>query len=152
LRRVTVDAVKCAGCRYCELACSGRRHQMFSPALSRVIVVKDDRHGLDYPVLCHQCQECLPEINCPAGAIKRVDGCLVVGDDCVGCGLCVEACRFGAVKMVDGRPIACDLCGGDPECVKRCPTGALSYLEHDGGYVSAADELDGLQRRLGITG
>jgi carbon-monoxide dehydrogenase iron sulfur subunit len=150
MKRITVDPEKCAGCRYCELACSGRRHHLFSTALSRVTVMKDDHRGLDYPVLCHQCEDCPPENNCPTGAIKRAGGCIVVGDGCVGCGLCVEECRFGAVKLVDGRPIVCDLCGGDPECVKRCPTGALSYEEYDGVYGSVEDELNRLQRRLGI--
>ena len=151
MRRITVDAERCAGCRYCELACSGRHYRFFSPSLSRVTVIKDDHHGLDYPVFCHQCERCPPEENCPVGALKRVEGCLVVEEGCVGCGLCVEVCGFGAVKLVEGRPIACDLCGGEPECVKRCPTGALSYLEYD-GYEPAKNELTVLQRRLGITG
>ena len=152
MKRITVDAGKCAGCRYCELACSGHHHHLFSPTLSRVTVVKDDHRGLDYPVLCHQCEECPPEDSCPTGAIKRVGGCIVVEEGCVGCGLCIEKCRFRAVKLVDGRPITCDLCGGAPECVKRCPTGALSYGEYSGGYGSVEDELNRLQRRLGITG
>jgi Fe-S-cluster-containing hydrogenase component 2 len=152
VKRVTVDAEKCAGCRYCELACSGHRHHLFSPALSRVTVVKDDHRGLDFPVLCHQCPECPLEERCPTGVIKRVGGCIVVGEGCVGCGLCVEWCRFGAVKLVDGCPVACDLCGGDPECVRRCPTGALIYAEHSGGYGSVEDELNRLQRRLEIVG
>ncbi|MBN2334139.1 4Fe-4S dicluster domain-containing protein [Candidatus Bathyarchaeota archaeon] len=152
MKRITVDAERCAGCRYCELACSGRHYHLFSTSLSRVTVVKDDHRGLDYPVLCHQCDECIPEESCPVGAIKRTGGCIVVDETCVGCGQCVELCKFGAIKLVDSRPIACDLCGGDPECVKRCPTGALLYGEYDGGYRSVKDELNELQRRLGIVG
>ena len=152
MKRITVDTKKCTGCRYCELACSGRRHGVFNPTLSAVTVIKDDHRGLDYPVICHQCVECPPEKSCPTGAIKRVDGCLVVEEVCVGCGLCVEACGYGAVKLMNKTPIICDLCGGAPECVTRCPTGALSYMEYSGAFNRTDEALNELQRRLGITG
>jgi MinD superfamily P-loop ATPase len=50
---------------------------------------------------------------------------------CVGCGLCVELCRFGAVHCLpDNRyqvdPVACEGCG---VCVRFCPVGAIEFPE-----------------------
>jgi Fe-S-cluster-containing hydrogenase component 2 len=49
--------------------------------------------------------------------------------ECIGCGICVDECRYDAIKITKQKAIICDLCWGDPECVKRCPTEALEYVE-----------------------
>jgi carbon-monoxide dehydrogenase iron sulfur subunit len=128
--RIKINAEVCAGCRQCEMVCSFHHTSLFSPSLARVTVHKDDRNGLDYPVICHQCSICPPIEACPTGAIsKSADGWMWVdGQNCTGCGACVDACKYDAVKLME-KAIICDLCDGDPECVKRCPTGALEYIE-----------------------
>jgi MinD superfamily P-loop ATPase len=51
-------------------------------------------------------------------------------DDCLGCGICFEYCRYEAVKpngtgfTID--PIACEGCG---VCVRFCPTQAIDFPE-----------------------
>jgi len=110
------------------MVCSFQHTNEFSPSYSRVTVFKDDRNGLDYPVICHQCAVCPPVEICPNGAItKNSYGWTAIESDlCAGCGLCQEACEYDTIKLT-GKAIVCDLCNGEPECVKRCSTGALKY-------------------------
>ncbi len=152
-RVVVVDPLLCSGCRYCEMACSFKHEGVFSPALSRITVVREDDIGFDYPVVCRFCESCDALEACPTGAMRRVDGVVKVDiDKCVACGACVTACRYGAVKARPGggQPIVCDLCGGDPVCVKRCPTRALAYSEgEDMSLPEAREYFIGFMRRLG---
>jgi Fe-S-cluster-containing hydrogenase component 2 len=115
------------------MVCSFHKSGRFSPSLARITVIKDDRNGLDYPVICHQCNECPPVESCPVGAItKKPDGWTWVNwQICIGCGTCINSCKYNAVKLAEERAIICDLCEGNPECVNRCPTSALKYFETD---------------------
>ena len=54
---------------------------------------------------------------------------MVEPQTCVGCGLCVDVCKYDAIKIKDQKALICDLCNGKPECVLRCPTEALEYLD-----------------------
>lgn len=129
MKRIKVNAEHCAGCRQCEMVCSFEHFNLFSPSHSRITVRKDDRHGLDYPVTCRQCNECPPVSSCPEQALTRKEGFTWCSwQDCTRCGNCVNACQYGAIKVKD-YALICDLCNGDPECVKRCPTSALTYIE-----------------------
>lgn len=69
---------------------------------------------------------------------------------CIGCGVCVKACRTGALSMVDGKIILdeskCNKCA---RCVKSCPTdaweGTPGYIVSFGGtfgnFVYKGEEL-----------
>jgi len=48
---------------------------------------------------------------------------------CIGCGSCIEVCKYDSIKLAEEKALICDLCKGQPECVKRCPTNALEYKE-----------------------
>jgi Fe-S-cluster-containing hydrogenase component 2 len=153
LKRIIVDAAECAGCRICELACSYHHEGRFSPRLSRVDVVKEDKYGLDYPVYCRQCDDCPPSDACPTGALNRDEyGATILDvEACINCGICANVCTYNAVKLDEAsKPLICDLCGGDPVCVKKCPTNALTYEES--GQVTDIPEgvFMALRERWGI--
>ena len=154
MRRIVVEPEKCAGCRYCELVCSYSHEGRFSPTLSRVRVVKEDRFGLDLPVMCHQCEDCPPIQTCPQGALTRNDNGVVAvdRDACIGCEACASVCRFDAIRMVDSKPLICDLCGGAPQCVEKCPTKALAFTESAGEPWSPERVLKEVIGRWGING
>ena len=74
---------------------------------------------------------------------------VIRGDDCLGCGDCVEHCRFDAVR-VNGAghgdapywidPIACDGCG---TCVRFCPEQAIDFPERRSGEWFVSDTRHG---------
>ena len=153
LKRIQIDAEKCSGCRFCEMVCSFQHSGKFSPSLSRVTVIKEDKHGFDYPVICHHCNHCPPIDACPTGALSRNQLGMIRLDveTCTKCGSCVNVCTFKALKMDDlSKPIVCDLCGGDPACVKRCPTGAMVFSESEPSFEPLEKVRDNLLRRWGI--
>ena len=45
MKSIAHDPSRCYGCRTCELACSWHTHRVFSPALSKIQVSRDNRTG-----------------------------------------------------------------------------------------------------------
>lgn len=150
VRKLVVNPSKCVGCRYCELWCSFKHEGVFSSSLSRISVVKEDRLGLDYPVVCEFCNPAPCVTSCPVGALSRSDDGVIHVDlnKCVSCLRCVNSCPHGALKLhpITSKPIVCDLCGGNPICVIKCPTDALRIYP-----VSIVEyKLDELAELLGM--
>jgi len=74
---------------------------------------------------------------------------VIRGDDCLGCGDCMEHCRFDAVRVTDTGhgdapywidPIACDGCG---TCVRFCPEEAIDFPERRSGEWCVSDTRHG---------
>lgn len=132
--KLVFDAELCTGCRACELACSFKKDQVFSPTKSRVRVVKIDEEGIDVPVGCEHCDDAPCIAVCPVGALyedAETGAVLINHDTCIGCRLCIPACPFAAIShdAVTKRVYKCDMCHGEPECVKWCFTGAIKHVE-----------------------
>ena len=52
---------------------------------------------------------------------------IVNNDECIGCGVCVDACPSDAIKMVDDLAVIDEeLCVDCGACVDECPNGAIS--------------------------
>ena len=130
---------KCTGCSICESVCSLQHFGVVARPLSAIKVEKDyynwvirtRPHVMTITrKVCLQCpgkSACM--VACPAEAISRVDGAVVIDKEkCTKCGTCVRACPYGAVTLVRKQLVKCDLCGGDPQCVKWCPPKVLEYV------------------------
>lgn len=58
---------------------------------------------------------------------------VILADECIGCGICVDSCPQGAIEVVDGvlevvNEEACIACG---DCVEECPMGAIEEIVED---------------------
>ncbi len=109
--------------------CSFKHEGVFSTSLSRISLIKDDRLGLDYPVVCEFCDPAPCVASCPTGALNVLSNGVIYVDvgKCVSCSECVTSCPYNVLKLhpITSKPIVCDLCGGSPICVVKCPTNAL---------------------------
>lgn len=125
---LVIDANKCSGCRRCETHCSFYHSGKTGYHGARIKVEKVELIGLDFPVVCHQCEEhyCT---RCPQKAISiSARGSIEVSPTlCDLCGACEKLCPVGAIEIYNEIPQVCDLCGGDPRCVSACEMNAIRY-------------------------
>jgi carbon-monoxide dehydrogenase iron sulfur subunit len=128
--RITVDHKRCTGCRICEQICTLSHEGEFNPRRARIKILKDEREGINAPLLCIQCKKCISA--CKRGALSWNDEIGIVKVDkgkCNGCGLCIKACDQAAISQdpISGKVNICDLCNGNPECVRWCSQEVLRY-------------------------
>ncbi len=153
---LTVKPELCTGCMACVYACSLVHEDVFSCALARIRIEKDEALGFNVPVGCITC-EGMPCVDaCPVGAItvdpdtKRP---VVDALTCIGCGICASTCPVGAIKIPKGSDVAivCDMCSGEPQCVRVCIPGALSLSNgaQTDAAVSGRDRRDAALRQIG---
>ncbi len=83
---------------------------------------------------------------------------VVRGEDCTGCGKCMDLCRYGAVGRVVTAPgdavyfVDPNGCEGCGVCVRFCPAGAIDFPERVCGRWMISDTRVGpmVHARLGI--
>ena len=113
---------------------------------------KTDCNG--FYAICNCCSCCCPSVN----RINMVlDGAMpftnvvgsglvaVIGDECIGCGECVEQCKYHAINLnenEDRSEIIFERCMGCGVCVAQCPTEVITMrAEPSKGGVLDLDEL-----------
>ncbi len=125
---ITLELARCSGCSRCEVHCSFFHSGKIGRSGARIKVVKIENIGIDFPVVCQQCQEryCT---KCPEKAIEigSLGQVIVSPTLCTACGTCEIMCPIGAIELYEEIPHVCDLCGGDPRCVKACTLNAIHY-------------------------
>jgi ferredoxin len=93
--------------------------------ISRPFRNADDPQKLDGVCFC--CPECCHYFNHPEDPFDKGSLCETTRrDECIDCGVCVDACHFGARKLVGGKlVIDRDKCVGCGLCVGACPSGCI---------------------------
>ena len=125
---ISIDPDRCSGCRRCEVYCSFFHSGKVGRKGAKIKVVKIEEKGIDFPVVCIQCQEryC---VHCPEAAITIGSlGQVIISEElCNGCGICETLCPIGAIEIFEDIPHVCNLCGGKPHCVTACTMDAITY-------------------------
>lgn len=165
-----VDVEKCQGCVSCMLACSLIHEGVESLSLSRIQIMQNSFAGFPNDLTIEQCRQCVDPACvqiCPTGALaaspEHGSVRMVDKEQCIGCGLCFEACPYTPSRAFLAADPAydnalksrkCDLCanaayhwdaaGGGPDgqqaCVAVCPVGAIMFTKDipeqagDAGY------------------
>jgi len=125
----------CVSCRSCELACSLKHGNFFSPVKSCITVLTSPLK-FSVPLTCLQCDDPACAKVCVTEALTRNTQTGVIEYDakkCIGCRLCVIACPFGNISYNSDSSsiIKCDVCDGEPECALFCPTEAITWVTED---------------------
>ncbi len=137
--RFHFDAVKCVGCRCCEVACNEQNNNPADIKWRRVGEIE----GGDFPIFTQMlnsmsCNHCIdPECmrGCPTNSYIKLDNGIVFHDDdiCIGCQYCTWNCPYQVPVFHEERNIVtkCHMCherldkGQSPACVQACPAGAI---------------------------
>ena len=130
ISKISVNYQKCTGCRICEQVCVFFHEREFNPRKARIKILIREKVGVNAPLICNQCKNCISVCNRDALSWDEKIGAIRVdAQKCNGCGLCIEACEQGAIFLdpISGIVNICDLCNGDPQCVKWCPEEVLRY-------------------------
>ncbi|MHA2245803.1 MAG: DUF362 domain-containing protein [Candidatus Hodarchaeales archaeon] len=93
--------------------------------------------------VCNCCDCCclwriLPHVSKKISSkVTKMPGVNVtVGDECNGCGTCVEICFVHAIKIVDKKAVISDACRGCGRCIAVCPQNAKTL------YIDGIDNLN----------
>ena len=100
---VQIDESKCIYCKRCELTCPFDAIRVQKPYYGRL--------DLDASACSKDCVAC--QDICPSGAIRRVDGDLVVSSDfCVFCSACEKICPEKSITVKRDQVFCADISTG----------------------------------------
>ena len=138
----------CTGCKSCQLLCSYKQDGVIGPQHGGIQV----QHGaLDHMYhtvnACFHCADAPCYNACPNKdkAMRLIAGTKIAyvnQEECVGCGACLNACKFKPSRIMldtkNHKAKKCDLCSDraeGPLCVQYCPARALGLSEDKLPYV-----------------
>ncbi len=65
-------------------------------------------------------------------------------EKCIGCGNCVNACKYNAIKIVDGKAVVNNFfCEGCKACSLVCPTKAIKIVPETSGIAKLIETNEG---------
>lgn len=127
------------GSKMCPVGCMALKDCVAACGYNAINVASADGYARVNDHKCTSCGACVGK--CPKKLIKRIPksakvyvACsnLAAGkkvrsycpSGCIGCGICVKACKYGAMYLKEGRlaRINYDKCTNCGDCVKVCPT------------------------------
>ncbi len=83
--------------------------------------------------VCNCCECCclwkiLPHVSKKISAkVSKMSGVnVIVGENCIGCGTCVDTCFVKAITLVDEKATISNNCRGCGRCASVCPQNAIS--------------------------
>ena len=113
---------------------------------------KTDMNG--FFAICNCCSCCCPSVlrvnmaldgTMPFTNVAASGLVAVIGDECIGCGECVEGCMYHAINLNEDESraeIIFDRCMGCGVCEGQCPTEAITMrVEPSKGGILDLDEL-----------
>lgn len=134
-KKVTLGAGLCDGCGRCIEAClkasPGKGKGMKKAAGIKLL----KNGSTYVPVICRNCEDAPCVTACMSGCRHRNGKGWVITDysRCVGCWMCIMNCPFGAIERVEGEHIAlkCEGCPDKevPACVAACERGILGHSD-----------------------
>lgn len=140
----------CIDCKECVKACRLWNRIPESVPARRKITPHTAESGKEVylSTSCMHCEHPSCASVCPAGAISKGDGGVVVVDSsrCIGCKYCYQACPYGVPNYRVFGMDKCDCCLGNgvplgetPHCVQACKVGALHYGRLEDLLVQAGE-------------
>ena len=92
--------------------------------------------------VCHCCSCCCVSTSLHLASreardiMTKLEGLSVsVGEECTGCGKCVEVCIFKQISVENKRAVIGDECKGCGRCAMVCKAGAVKIRVEDSSYI-----------------
>lgn len=145
----SMDYSLCAGCETCSMMCAISHDGIVSPGCSRIKVNLGTRSMMHEVLTCQHCKDHPCYEKCPKkGSAMSIDknGVVFINEEnCIGCGLCIKACKFDPPRIVmmknkdrkKWKAKKCDMCRDNPEgpqCIEWCPVKCIG-LSNESVYV-----------------
>lgn len=141
----------CTGCHSCEIMCALSHSEPAGPANGRIQIELDSVSSMVYTVMAcqhcadHPCYEKCPKKDKAMCLDKDKNIAYINEENCIGCGLCVKACKFtpSRIKLVKvpdkkkRKAKKCDLCRNRPEgpiCLEHCSAQCIGLSENPMPY------------------
>lgn len=141
---MVIDTLKCVGCSDCVVACQTENDVPIGYCRDWIAeTVQGSYPNTTLELRSERCNHCdnAPCVRCcPTGASHKIDNgiVLVTGNECIGCGACIESCPYDArFQHPDGYVDKCTFCnhrlesGQLPACVSVCPTKCMYFGDLD---------------------